>query len=614
MRQFWQRRTLWIAGLSLAAILTHLILRFGLRSAAPDAALPLKIALVLGGLPLVWDLGRKAVRGEFGSDLLAGMSIVTAAALGDYLAGSIVVLMLSGGESLEEFAIGKASSALQTLAKRMPSVAHRKAAGKAADIAVEDIAVGDEMIVYPHEICPVDGVVLNGHSTMDESFLTGEPFTIPKTTGAMVVSGAINGEDALTIRAVKRAVDSRYAKIVDVMRRAEQDRPRMRRLADQLGAWYTPVALGVAVAAWVVSGQSERFLAVLVVATPCPLIIAVPVAIIGAISLSARRGIVIRSPAALEQVSQCEVVMFDKTGTLTCGRPRLAEQQTVEGVEPREALMLAASLERYSKHPLASAILDAAEAQGITAPEADTISERPGRGLEGRVCGRNVRLVSLTESPGAKFPEFPDHAGGGLECGLMIDGAAAAAFRFRDEARGDGASFISHLMPKHHFRRAMIISGDRRSEVEYLAQEVGVTEIHAEASPEEKLEIVKRETSQAKTLFIGDGLNDAPAMKAATVGVAIGANSDVTAEAADVVVMEASLKKVDEFMHISRRMRSIALQSAIGGMALSVVGMGFAAGGMLVPVAGAIAQEVIDLAVVLNALRAALAPRQISDL
>jgi len=469
-------------------------------------------------------------------------------------------------------------------------------------------------VIYPHDICPVDGVVLEGHGVMDESYLTGEPFEMSKTSGSTVISGAINGESALTIRATRRAADSRYAKIMLVMRESEEKRPQLRRLGDRLGAIYTPIAVSVALLAWALSGDSVRFLAVLVIATPCPLLLAIPIAIIGSISLCARRAIIIKSPVVLEQIAECRTAIFDKTGTLTYGEPALTEQLIATGFEQKEVLTLVASLERYSKHPLARAILAAAKDEGIQLPEATEVREQPGQGLLGTVSERRLQVTSrskLIEQETEGADQLPPTAGG-LECVVAIDDRYAAALRFRDAPRAESRSFINHLGPRHQFKRLMIVSGDRESEVRYLAEEVGITEIEAQKSPEEKLAIVRAETARAKTLYVGDGINDAPAMMAATVGMAIGQNSDVTAEAAGVVVMDNSIEKVDEFMHISRRMRSIALQSAVGGMLLSMVGMAFAATGHLSPVSGAISQEVIDVLAVLNALRAALPPRAIS--
>lgn len=610
-----QRRDAAIAILATAAIALHLILRF--LAAAPPWAVdaPLWIALVVGGLPLVVELAVKAWHREFGSDLLAGISIVTAVLLGEYLAGTLVVLMLSGGGALESYAVRSASSVLEALARRMPQVAHRKAGDRLVDVALDDVAVGDRLIILPHETCPVDGTVVEGHGVMDESYLTGEPYLMSKTPGSAVLSGAINGDSALTIEAVKLAVDSRYARIMQVMRASEQHRPRMRRLGDQLGAFYTPLAVAIAVAAWLVSGEATRFLAVLVVATPCPLLIAIPVAIIGSISLAARRGIIIKDPAVLEQVEKCRVVILDKTGTLTYGEPHLVTQHIAGGLDKLDVLRLVASIERYSKHPLAGAILNAAEAERLVLVDAASVSERPGEGLRGKVAGREVRVANRKQiaalDPEAEA-QFPPPTGG-LECCVAIDGRYAATYVFRDEARPEGFSFVEHLRPMHAIERVMLVSGDRQSEVEYLAKQVGITEVFGGQSPEQKLELVKRETAKSKTLFMGDGINDAPALTAATVGVAFGQNSDITAEAAGAVIMDTSLGRVDEFLHIGRRMRTIALQSAVGGMALSVVGMGLAAAGYLPPVAGALAQEVIDLLAVLNALRVAIPPRSLTD-
>ena len=610
-----ERKVGCIALLSLIAIGIHLALRFWIAGGESVQNIPLFITLAFGGAPLVYDLARKLWRREFGSDLLAGISIVTAALLGEYLAGSIVVLMLSGGAALESYAIQNASSVLKALAKRMPSTAHRKASGSVTDVTLAEIGPGDNLIVFPHEICPVDGVVTDGHGVMDESYLTGEPFRIPKAPGAAVISGAINGDSALTITATKRAVDSRYAKIMEIVRASEQNRPRLRRLGDQLGAIYTPVAVSIALIAWIVSGEAIRFLAVLVVATPCPLLIAIPVAIIGSISLCARRAIIVRNPVVLEQIDRCRTAIFDKTGTLTYGEPSLTELMVAEEHDLKSVLRLAAGLELYSKHPLARAILRAAEERGIRPEPAAEVHEPPGRGLRGVVAGHRVEISSRSklQAEGIAGLDRAAPRGPGLECLIAIDGKYAATFQFRDAPRAEGVSFIGHLKPKHAFDRVMIVSGDRESEVRYLAEQVGIAEVHAEQSPEQKLAIVRSETERAKTLYVGDGINDAPAMMAATVGMAMGQNSDVTIEAAGAVAMENSLKKIDEFMHISRRMRSIALQSAVGGMALSLVGMMLAAFGLLAPVAGAISQEVIDVLVVLNALRAAVPPKVLTD-
>jgi heavy metal translocating P-type ATPase len=483
------------------------------------------------------------------------------------------------------------------------------------DIATGDVAVGDTLVIFPHEICPVDGTVVEGHGVMDESYLTGEPYMMSKIAGSFVLSGAINGQTALTIRADKLAVDSRYAKIMEVMRAAEERRPRLRRIGDQLGAYFTPFALIIAVAAWMVSGDVTRFLAVLVAATPCPLLIAIPVAIIGAISLAARRGIIIKDPAVLEKIDTCRTAIFDKTGTLTYGQPKLTAIVPAPSVKEEDVLVLVASLERYSKHPLAIAVTETARDRRVSLLEVTEIREPPGEGLRGTVAGRAIQVTNrkklIAQKPSLEKEIPPFEAG--MECVITIDEQYAATFRFRDQPRKEGASFIRHLAPKHHFERVMIVSGDRESEVRYLAEQVGITEVHANQTPEQKVAIVRHETDLANTMFLGDGINDAPALTAATVGLAFGQNSDITAEAAGAVILDTSLEKVDEFMHISQRLRAILLQSAIGGIAFSLVAMGLAAAGYLPPVAGAIMQEVIDVFAVANALRVAFPPRTLTD-
>ncbi len=609
-----------LAVLALVAIAGHLAIRYG--PGGPWMALgrnaeqwPLFIALGLGGIPLVLGLLVRLVKRDFSSDLLAGISIVTAVLLGEYLAGALVVLMLSGGQALESYAVRSASSALQALARRMPTLAHRRTDGAISDVGLDEVSPGDVLVVFPHETCPVDGLVIEGRSSMDESYLTGEPYVLSKVVGSSVLSGAINGEGALTIQAEKRAVDSRYAKIMQVMRESEQRRPHLRRLGDQLGAVYTPLAVGIAVAAWLASGDPLRFLAVLVVATPCPLLIGIPVAIIGSVSLAARRGIVIKDPAVLEKVDTCRTAIFDKTGTLTYGRPKLTKVFVADGLTQEHVLGTVASLEKYSRHPLAAAVIEAADEARLAPHEATEVSERPGQGLRGVIGGRTVlvtsraQLVRLLPDAASLLPPVS----GGLECVVVMDGRYAATFKFRDEPRPEGKTFVRHLNTRHGFQRVLLVSGDRDGEARYLAEKVGITEVHASQSPEQKLALVRAETARANTVYVGDGINDAPALTAATVGIAFGQASDVTAEAAGAVVLDSALERVDELFHIGRRMRRIALQSAVGGMALSAVAMLVAAAGYLPPVAGAVTQEVIDVFAVLNALRAAFAPPVLRD-
>ena len=604
-----------VALVAVGGLAAHLVMRYVVGTSALVANIPLWTALVLGGIPVLVELGINASRGEFGADWLAGISIVTAVLLGQYLAGVLVVLMLAGGEAIEAYAIRSASSVLSALAKRVPLVAHRRTAGELEDVPLDQVRIGDVLALMPHDICPVDGVVLEGHGAMDESFLTGEPYNMSKAPGSEVLSGALNGDSVLNIRATRRAVDSRYAQIMKVMEQGERYRPRMRRLGDQLGAWYTPLALLIAALAWFFSGEATRFLAVLVVATPCPLLIAIPVAIIGAISLAARQGIIVKKPVVLEQIGNCRTIIFDKTGTLTYGRPALTEQVVSVAFNPHDVLLLTASLERYSKHPLAQAIVSQAEREGISLVDASQIQEPPGQGTSGVAQGRKVQVTGRNKLLAIR-PELADElppVASGLECMVLIDGAYAATYRFRDKPRSDGRPFILHLGPRHHINRVMIVSGDRESEVSYLASQVGIGEIRAQQSPEQKIDIVREETAKAPTMFVGDGINDAPALQVATVGIAFGQASDITSEAAGAVIMDSSLKRVDMLLHIGGRMRAIALQSAIGGIVLSLAGMGLAAAGWLPPVAGALLQEGIDVAAVLNAVRVAWPTRDLAD-
>jgi heavy metal translocating P-type ATPase len=505
LKLLWNKREITIAIISIVTIIAHLILRFGMDTTPETARIPLYFCLVLGGTPLVFELMMKALRKEFGSDLLAGISIVTAVLLHEHLAGSIVVLMLSGGEALEEYAVQNASSVLKALAKRMPSVAHIKSDGALKDVPLDDVKVGDHVTIFPHETSPVDGVVIDGHGVMDESYLTGEPYMMSKAPGSSVFSGAINGESAITIEATKPAQDSRYAKIMQVMLDTEQRKPHMRRLGDQLGAYYTPIAVALAIFAWLISGDPTRFLAVLVVATPCPLLIGIPVAIIGSISLSAKRGIVIKDPGALETIGTCKTIIFDKTGTLTYGTPTVTEILPAPGFSSNTILARTSSLERYSKHPLANAIVKAGKKAGVSCSEPSEVSEKPGQGLSGIIEGSKVLITGrgamkrLDPASESMLPEIS----AGLECVVAIDGKYAGTIRMRDEPRKDGKHFIKHLSTKHGYEKIMLVSGDRTSEAQYLAEMVGISEVVAEQTPEQKVEIVREESLRADLLCWG---------------------------------------------------------------------------------------------------------------
>lgn len=570
---------------------------------ALSSDIPLLVLIAVGGVPLLIQIMLKFFKGSIGADFLGAIELVAGTVLAQYLAAVLIVLMLAGGQALERYAMRRASAVLRALADRMPSLAHRKKGDEIEDIALVNIAIGDNIVVFPHETAPVDGEVVEGHGSMDESYLTGEPYQVSKTIGADVLSGAINGEAVLVIRAGKIAKDSRYAQIMGVMQEAEQKRPSMRRIADELGGWFSALALVITGVVWYTTGNSLTALAVLVVATPCPLIIAIPITIISAISMAAKRGIIIKDPAVLERLPTCRTAIFDKTGTLTYGKPRLTEIIPAEGLVANDILQCAASLERYSKHPLANAILQAAEKKKLSMVEAESVTEKPGQGLTGMVMGQSIFVTSrkklLQTQPDIKLPPTSE----GLECIIMQGGKYAATFRFRDAPRSDGKPFIGHLGPAHQFNKVMLVSGDRESEVTYLADLLGIKEMLASQSPEQKVAVVRAETLKAPTLFMGDGINDAPALASATVGIAFGQHSSVTAEAAGAVIMENSLEKVDELFHISTKLRRIAMQSAVGGILVSIIGMGFAASGYISPVQAALMQELIDVIAIANALR-----------
>lgn len=592
----------YIAILSLIAISIHLCMRvFDFSS----ALFPLYLLIIIGGIPLLLQIVYKLLHGNLGADLLAAIALITSIILNEYLAASLIILMLASGQALEFFAMRKASSVLRNLAARMPSIAHLKNAKKIKDIPLNNIEINDELLIYPHETCPVDAIVIEGHGSMDESYLTGEPYQISKAPGTKVLSGAINGESLLTIKATALPSDSRFAIIVKVLEEAEQKRPSMRRLGDQIGAIFAPIALVFASAAWYFSGEAVRFLSVLVIATPCPLLIAIPITLISAISRAAKQAIIIKDPTVLERLITCRTAIFDKTGTLTYGKPTLTEIKTTPDYQKETILQYVASIERYSKHPLANAVLNAAKEANLTLLDSINVSEEPGKGLHGlinkhhiQITGRKKLLENMPQSANLLPPATP-----GLECIVLLDNEYAASLHFHDAPRSDSKSFINHLGPYHQFEKIMLVSGDRESEVNYLGKLLNVTELYASQSPEQKLAIVRQERLKAPTVFMGDGINDAPALTAATVGIAFGQANSVTSEAAGAVIMENTLTKVDELIHLSLYTRKIALQSALGGMILSLIGIGFAATGFINPVTGALLQELIDIFAILNALR-----------
>lgn len=590
-----KKKEIWISIAALLSIILNIVGNF---------SLPLLVILAVGGSLLLIDLLRKAIRLEFGADLLAGISIVVSLILEEYLAGVVIVLMLSGGEVLEQFVVSKASSSLKALINRMPKVANVVDGARVKEIPISELTKDHILVILPHQVSPVDGIVVEGTSVMDESFLTGEPYMMRKVPGSEVLSGALNGESMIKVRPTTQPQDSRYSQIVNTMRKIEAEKTPIRRLGDTLGAWFTPLALLVAGLAWGLSGDPLRFLAVLVIATPCPLLIAIPVCIIGAVSVAAKRGIIIRNPASLELITRCKTLLLDKTGTITFGVPSVHKIYARDMSED-ELVQITASIEQYSKHPLAKAVLDESKKRSLVPLPVTSVSERPGEGLKGVVGGRQVEVTSRKKFP-VEFEEF------GLECVVLIDGKFSGLFQFLDAPRPDSKPFIDHLEVSHGIDRVALISGDRESEVRRVAELVGIKEVLFSQSPEDKVKRVDQENR--KTIFVGDGINDALALSRATVGVALGKRGDISAEASDCVVLDSALYRVDELLHLSGRMRNVMMISVIGGMFLSLVGMGFASFGLITPVQGAVIQEAIDLFAVLNALRVAREPKNLADI
>jgi heavy metal translocating P-type ATPase len=520
--------------------------------------------------------------------------------------------MQTGGEALERRAAARATRAVAALEAEAPRTAHRVADGAVEDVPAEAIAAGERLLVRPGELVPCDAVVVEGRSHMDRAQLHGEPIPERVGPGAQLRSGARNLEGALTVRALRPASESTYAEIVRLVRSAQASKAPLQRVADRYAAWFTPLTLAACAVAWALSGDAGRVLAVLVVATPCPLILAAPVAIIGGIDRGARRQIIFRHGGALEAIASVDTAVFDKTGTLTVGRPEVAEVRPAPGWTADEALRLAAAVEEGSGHPLARSVTLAARARGLDAPLPEGIEEAAGQGVRGRVEGRAVAVGS----PGFVRAAMPSAAGGlarlhdgtpGLAADLGVDGEAAALITFADHPRPELRAVLDR-MGRLGIGEIHLLSGDHTANATALGAEAGITRVQGDMLPRDKAARVRELTSAGRrVLMVGDGTNDAPALSAAAVGVALGGHGSggIAAEAADVVLLVDDLARIPEAMAIGRDTMRIARQSIVAGLGLSAAGMVVAALGYLPPTAGALAQEAIDLAVILNALRAA---------
>lgn len=572
-------------------------------------------ALILLGAPVALRTLRGMLRGEFAADVVAMLAIVTAIALREPIAGLVIVLMQTGGELLETYAEGRASAAVRELEAAAPRIAHRLRGDDAhgiEDVPAETVAVGDTILVRPGEMLPCDATVVEGSSSLDTSRVTGEPLPERVGPGAHVSSGVVNLESPLLLRVTAPARESLYARIVDLVRSAQAEKAPIQRLADRWAVWFTPVTLVACAVAWWLSGDVGRVLAVLVVATPCPLIIATPVAVIGGINRAARRSIVVRNGSALELLSRVDTVVFDKTGTLTIGHPAVASVESLRGLDANALLRLAAAIEVGSGHLLARSTVTEARDRGLTIPRASEITEYAGRGVSGTVDGQRVtvgeRSIVSERHPALAdaIAEFHGGQDGGLRAFVAVGDDALGVIRYADRLRSGLEDFGPRLAARG-LSRVLLLSGDHTDNVQKIAAEVGITEARGDQLPQDKVAAVKALEAEGRhVLMVGDGTNDAPALAAATVGVALAAHGGgISAEAAGVVLLADDVMRVEEAVAIGQRTVRIAKQSIGVGLALSAAGMVVAALGYLPPTAGALVQEAIDIAVIVNALRAA---------
>jgi heavy metal translocating P-type ATPase len=595
--------------LAVAGIIGGGVLWFAGDRDAANAVWALTTAI--GLVPIGWEVVSGIWRRQPGVDLIALLAMAGALALEEYLAGAVIAFMLATGRTLEDFAEGRAHRELSALLERAPRVAHRYEHGALASVPVEEVVPGDTLLVKQGEVLPVDGIVAQGGAVLDESALTGESRPIERAEGEPVRSGALNAGGAFDLRAIATAERSTYAGIVRLVEQAERERAPFVRLADRYALIFIPLTLVIAGTAWAVTGDPVRALAVLVAATPCPLILAAPIAIVAGISRAAKRGVIVKGGSALEALARGRVLLFDKTGTLTSGSPELADVEAFGPHHPEEVLRLAASLDQLSPHVLATAIVAAARARSLELSFPERVEEEPGAGIRGSVDGRVVALgkaawVAREQPLPARARDVRRRSAmEGSSCVIVaIDGEVAGALVLDDPVRPDAPRVIRSLR-RAGIERVVMVTGDHPDVAESVGIAIGVDRILSERDPADKVDAVKAEREGGLTIMVGDGVNDAPALAAADVGVAMGARgATASSEAADVVLAVDRLDRVAEAMRIARRSRGIAVESVLVGMGLSLAAMLLGAFGVLKPIGGALAQEVIDVAVILNALRA----------
>ncbi len=571
------------------------------------------IPVVIG---LLFSMVRDFLAGRMGVDSVAFVSMSGALALGQDLAGIVVAIMYAGGNLLEDIAVARAERDLRSLIDRAPRIAHRRIDSAIEDVPIEQVAVGDDILVRAGEIIPVDGIITSQFATIDEAALTGEPIPVSRQASELARSGSLNAGDSFEIRASSAASDSTYAGIVRMVSAAQTAKSPFIRLADRYALLLLPVTLVIAGAAWFFSGDPVRALAVLVAATPCPLILAAPVAFIAGVAQAAKRGILVKGSGPLEALARTHTVMFDKTGTLTVGGARLVAIEVAPGESADEILRIAGSLEQASHHVVAAALVEAAARKQLKLSIPSQVRETMGSGLEGVIDGRIIRVGSYQLICGTRKPETWAVRAlrraswrSALSVFVAIDGRTIGAILLADELRREAPRAVQSLRTAGVSRIAMV-TGDRADAAETIGAALDLDAVLADRGPADKVDAVATEQRQNPTVMVGDGINDAPALAAANVGIAMGARgASASSEAADVVIIVDQLDRVSDAMVIAKRTRRIAMQSIFAGMGLSGIAMLFAAIGLLPPIAGALTQEIIDVAVILNALRA-LTPGQ----
>jgi heavy metal translocating P-type ATPase len=585
------------------------VVLLGLVAGFAAGPLAWDISAALVALVVLVDLLRALRRGVLGVDIIALLAIAGAVVLGEHLAAVIIAMMVAGGSALEEFAAARARRELAALVGRTPRIAHRHADSGITDVPVDAVQPDDLLLIKPGEIIPVDGIVATEAATLDEAALTGEPLPVVRGHGDAIRSGVVNAGVPFDLRATATAEHSTYAAVVRLVHAAERERPPLVRLADRWALGFLGMTVLLGGGAWWMSGDPIRALAVLVVATPCPLILAAPVALICGVSRAARRGIIVKGGGILERLARARTVLFDKTGTLTTGTPRVTGVETLNDRDTDDVLLRAASLAQMSQHVVAGAIVAAARSLSLPLVMPREVEEIAGGGLAGMVGDVRVMVGSAGLLDAAGIPPPVEGAAARMAAAaasvawVAFDGSVAGALLLADRIRPETPRALRALRAAG-VTRLVMVSGDRSASAEAVATTLGLDAVHADLSPAGKIELVRAERAAAPTVMVGDGINDAPALAAADVGVAMGARgAAAAAEAADVVLLVDRLDRIGEAIGIAKRARGIALQSILTGMALSGAAMVVAAFGYLPPVAGALLQEVIDVAVILNALR-----------